>query len=71
MDFDVIYIGSGHACWHGALILLRAGKKVAAPAPTTAAMRKLSLTAHLSTFRASRDTGDFVWTASRRSTGAG
>ena len=29
MDFDVIYIGSGHACWHGALILLRAGKKVA------------------------------------------
>ena len=29
MDFDVLYIGSGHACWHGALILLQAGKKVA------------------------------------------
>ncbi len=28
-DYDVIFIGSGHACWHGALILKQAGKKVA------------------------------------------
>lgn len=28
-DYDVLYIGSGHAAWHGALILARAGKKVA------------------------------------------
>lgn len=28
-DFDVIFIGSGHACWHGALPLIGAGKKVA------------------------------------------
>lgn len=28
-DFDVIFIGSGHACWHGALLLKMAGKKVA------------------------------------------
>lgn len=27
--YDVIYIGSGHACWHGALILKMQGKKVA------------------------------------------
>ena len=27
--YDVIYIGSGHACWHGALLLKFAGKKVA------------------------------------------
>ena len=27
--FDVIFIGSGHACWHGALTLSLAGKKVA------------------------------------------
>lgn len=29
MSYDVIYIGSGHACWHGALILKTLGKKVA------------------------------------------
>jgi len=28
-DYDVIFIGSGHACWHGALALKLAGKKVA------------------------------------------
>ena len=27
--YDVIFIGSGHACWHGALILKLQGKKVA------------------------------------------
>ncbi len=27
--YDVIYIGSGHACWHGGLILKMQGKKVA------------------------------------------
>lgn len=28
-NYDVIFIGSGHACWHGALILKLAGKSVA------------------------------------------
>ncbi len=28
-DYDVLYIGTGHAAWHGALILKGAGKKVA------------------------------------------
>ena len=28
-SFDVIFIGSGHACWHGALILKTLGKSVA------------------------------------------
>ncbi len=28
-EYDVIFIGSGHACWHGALILKKAGKSVA------------------------------------------
>ena len=27
-SYDVIYIGSGHACWHGALILKTLGKSV-------------------------------------------
>ena len=27
--YDVIFIGSGHSCWHGALILQMQGKKVA------------------------------------------
>ena len=27
-ECDVIYIGSGHAAWHGALILKSAGKSV-------------------------------------------
>ncbi|MCR4562369.1 MAG: NAD(P)/FAD-dependent oxidoreductase [Bacilli bacterium] len=27
--YDVIFIGSGHSCWHGALILKAAGKSVA------------------------------------------
>ena len=27
--YDVIFIGSGHACWHGAVTLSMAGKKVA------------------------------------------
>ena len=27
--YDVIFIGSGHACWHGALILKMLGKSVA------------------------------------------
>ena len=25
-QYDVIFIGSGHACWHGALLLKLAGK---------------------------------------------
>lgn len=29
MDYDVIFIGSGHACNHGAMALSKAGKKVA------------------------------------------
>lgn len=28
-NYDVIFIGSGHACWHGALILKTLGKSVA------------------------------------------
>ena len=28
-NYDVIFIGSGHACWHGALILKMQGKSVA------------------------------------------
>ncbi|MCR4841681.1 MAG: NAD(P)/FAD-dependent oxidoreductase [Eubacterium sp.] len=28
-SYDVIFIGSGHSCWHGALILKMAGKSVA------------------------------------------
>lgn len=28
-DYDVIFIGSGHACWHGAVLLKLAKKKVA------------------------------------------
>ena len=28
-QYDVIFIGSGHACWHGALLLKLAGKQVA------------------------------------------
>lgn len=28
-SYDVIFIGSGHACWHGALILKLLGKRVA------------------------------------------
>lgn len=28
-NYDVIFIGSGHACWHGALILKTMGKSVA------------------------------------------
>ncbi len=28
-DYDVIFIGSGHSCWHGALILKSLGKSVA------------------------------------------
>ncbi|MBP3278262.1 MAG: hypothetical protein J6M44_04820, partial [Butyrivibrio sp.] len=28
-DYDVLYIGTGHAAWHGALILAQAGKKIA------------------------------------------
>lgn len=28
-DFDVVFIGSGHSCWHGALALIQGGKKVA------------------------------------------
>ncbi len=27
-DYDVAYLGSGHSCWHGALTLVAAGKKV-------------------------------------------
>ena len=26
-DFDVVFIGSGHSCWHGALTLVQAGDK--------------------------------------------
>lgn len=29
MDFDTIFIGSGHASWHAAMTLVQAGKKVA------------------------------------------
>jgi len=28
-DYDVVYLGSGHSCWHGAVTLVAAGKKVA------------------------------------------
>ena len=28
-DYDVVFVGSGHAIWHGALILLAAGKRLA------------------------------------------
>lgn len=28
-DYDVVYLGSGHSCWHGAVMLSAAGKKVA------------------------------------------
>ena len=28
-QYDVVFIGSGHACWHGAVTLTQAGKKVA------------------------------------------
>lgn len=28
-DYDVIFIGSGHSCWHGGIILRHANKKVA------------------------------------------
>lgn len=28
-DYDVVYLGSGHACWHGAMILRSESKKVA------------------------------------------
>ena len=28
-DYDVAYLGSGHSCWHGALILKSLGKSVA------------------------------------------
>ncbi len=27
MNYDVIFIGSGHAAWHGAQTLARSGKK--------------------------------------------
>ena len=27
--YDVIFIGSGHSCWHGALLLKNFGKSVA------------------------------------------
>ena len=27
-DYDVAYLGSGHSCWHGAVTLAAAGKKV-------------------------------------------
>lgn len=27
-DYDIAYLGSGHSCWHGALTLAAAGKKV-------------------------------------------
>lgn len=29
MNYDVIFIGGGHATWHGAIALARAGKKIA------------------------------------------
>ena len=28
-DYDAVFIGSGHSCWHGAVMLAAAGKKVA------------------------------------------
>lgn len=28
-DYDVVFIGSGHACWHAALALVQGGKRVA------------------------------------------
>lgn len=28
-DYDVVFIGSGHACWHAAVALVQGGKKVA------------------------------------------
>ena len=28
-SYDVIFIGSGHSCWHGAVLLKMAGKSVA------------------------------------------
>ena len=28
-DYDVVFIGSGHANWHAAVILSQVGKKVA------------------------------------------
>ncbi|MDD7363400.1 MAG: NAD(P)/FAD-dependent oxidoreductase [Firmicutes bacterium] len=28
-EYDVLFIGGGHACWHGALLLKKAGKEVA------------------------------------------
>lgn len=28
-DYDVVYLGTGHACWHGAMILGAAGKRIA------------------------------------------
>ena len=28
-DYDVLFVGAGHASWHAALILLKAGKRVA------------------------------------------
>ena len=27
--YDVVFLGSGHSCWHGAVTLAAAGKKVA------------------------------------------
>lgn len=27
MDYDVLFIGSGHAAWHAAVTLQQAGKK--------------------------------------------
>ncbi|MBR3312914.1 MAG: NAD(P)/FAD-dependent oxidoreductase [Atopobiaceae bacterium] len=27
--YDIVFLGSGHSCWHGALALAAAGKKVA------------------------------------------
>lgn len=29
MKYDVVFLGSGHSCWHGAMTLAAAGKKVA------------------------------------------
>ena len=29
MDYDVVFLGSGHAAWHAALALVQGGKKVA------------------------------------------
>lgn len=28
-DYDVVFLGSGHACWHAAIALVQGGKKVA------------------------------------------